>query len=112
MVPPGRSPEGTYYATLIDGKWRSERITKAIGASSFALDTETGAVQVLVNASNPHEDHDGPLTHYERAPGGGWTATPLQASVDSGALIRIDEADGTLVVVYQDGRIIRAITRR
>ncbi len=52
------------------------------------------------------------MTHYERAPGGGWTATPLNASVDGGFMIRLDEADGTLVVVYQDGKVIRAITRR
>jgi hypothetical protein len=107
----GMSPEGTYYATLVDGKWKPERVTRAVGPMSFVLDTETGAVHVVVNGER-NQRAGNRLTHYERAPGGGWTATPLQGSVDGGFMIRLDEADGTLVVAYQDGNVIRVMTRR
>ena len=94
--------DGTYYATLVDGKWVSERITKATGATSLVLDTDTGAVHVLVNG-NPNAASGGRLTHFERAPGGGWTATPLTPrSVEGGVVIRRDESDGTLVVMFKD----------
>jgi hypothetical protein len=107
----GLSPMGTYYATLVDGAWKAERITKAIGPMSFVLDTDTGAVHVVVK-----EERDGRagnrLTHYERAPAGGWTATPIEALVEGTFMLRLDEADGTLVVAYEDGKVIRVITRR
>ncbi len=103
--------QGTYYGTLKNGTWTAERITKETGATSFALDPNTGAVDVLVNGDLDPSSGDR-LTHYERAPGGGWTATPLRAPVDGGFVIRRDEASGTLVVVFQDGRVIRVMTRR
>ena len=79
----------------------SERITKATGATSLVLDTDSGAVHVLVDG-NPNASSGGRLTHFERAPGGGWTATPLSPrSVESGAVIRRDESDGTLVVMFR-----------
>ena len=43
------SREGTYYATLVNGKWTSQRITKKLGLPSIALDPETGRVHVLVD---------------------------------------------------------------
>jgi hypothetical protein len=104
-------PAGTYYATLVDGTWRTERITRAIGPMSFVLDTDTGAVHVVIKGERDGRAGNR-LTHYERSPAGGWTATPLRASVDGGFMIRLDEADGTLVVAYQDGKIIRVMTRR
>jgi hypothetical protein len=108
--PGHRDPTGTYYGTLANGTWAIERVTKATGPLSFVVDTDTGGVHVLVNVYDSLGN--GRLTHYERAPRGGWTATPLKASVDGGFLIRLDEADGTLVVAYQDGRFIRVMTRR
>ena len=102
--------QGTYYGTLRNGTWTSERITKATGLASFALDPETGAVDVLVNG-NSDSGSRGRLTHYERASGGGWTATPLRTPVGGGVVIRRDAADGSLVVAYGDGGI-RVMTRR
>jgi hypothetical protein len=104
------SPNGTYYASLVDGKWESEKITKATGPTSFVLEPDTGAVHVLVNGN--HNGRGGRLTHYERSPGGDWTSTQLRAPVDGGISIRSDESDGTLVVAYADNGIIRVMTRR
>jgi len=103
--------DGTYYATLVDGRWRVERVTKATGDTSLVLDTDSGAVHVLVNGSTTKRGGN-KLTHYERVPGRGWTSTTLRKAVDPGAVIRRDDANGTLVVAFRDDGGVRVMTRR
>ena len=103
--------QGTYYGTLRNGTWTSERITKATGPASFALDPETGAVEACCVNGSPNSASRGRLTHYERGSGGGWTAAPAGTPVGGGVVIRRDAADGSLVVAYGDGGI-RVMTRR
>jgi hypothetical protein len=107
----GVSPQGTYYATVMDGEWKVERFTRETGTKSFVIDPATGAVHVLVNGNDRGA---GSLRYFERAPGGGWTSKTLRASVDGGAIIRRDESDGTLVVVFKDGYdgAVQMLTRR
>ena len=80
----------------------------------FVLDTDTGAVHVLVNGSSA-TGRAGNLRHFERAPGGGWTSTTLHARpLEFGAVIRRDDSDGALVVVFKDRYRTRSqiLTRR
>jgi hypothetical protein len=107
----GMSPQGTYYATLVDGAWRVERVTKATGGKSFVLDPDTGAVHLLVNGNHRG---GGSLRYFERVPAGGWTSTTLHRSVDGGFVIRRDESNGTLVVVFKDDYdgAVQMLTRR
>ena len=107
----GTSPQGTYYATAVDREWRVERITKATGTKSFVIDPDSGVVHVLVNGNGRE---GGSLRYFERGPGGDWTSKKLGAWVDGGAVIRRDESNGTLVVVFKDGYdgAVQMLTRR
>ena len=86
-------------------------MTTDVGEMSFVLDTDTGAVHVVVKGERNRRAGNR-LTHYERAPGGSWSATRLQPPVDGGFMVRLDEADGTLVVAYEDRNRIYVMTRR
>ena len=112
---PGPAPaDGTYYGTLVDGKWVTERITKDTGMTSLVVDPDTGIVHVLVGG-NPNKQGGGRLRHYERSPGGKWTSTPLRPGpAEGGLIIRRDESDGTLVVLFKDTYTdsVQMITRR
>ena len=44
----------------------------------------TRASSTCSSSGNPNKEGGGRLTHYERAPGGGWTATPLQSGPAEG----------------------------
>ena len=50
------SRTGTYYATLVNGTWTSQRITKKLGRPSIAVDPATGRVHVLVDERAAHEE--------------------------------------------------------
>jgi hypothetical protein len=93
-------PTGTYYARFVAGEWTTERVTKATGRTSFVIDPDSGAVHVLVNGAT--REGGGTLRHFERTPDGKWTSTTLRDHAESGAVIRRDESDGTLVVVFKD----------
>ena len=112
---PGPAPaDGTYYGTQVDGKWVAERITKDTGMTSLVLDTDTGIVHVLVGG-NPNKEGGGRLRHYERAPGGKWTSTPLlPGPAEGGVIIRRDDSDGTLVALFKDTYTdsVRMMTKR
>jgi hypothetical protein len=82
------SRAGTYYATMVKGKWTSQRITKKLGLSSLALDPKTGRVHVL--AAN---------TVYTKDPKGGWVSAGLPSGIES-PVLRLDPTTGTLLVVY------------
>ncbi len=111
-VPDPLPADGTYYGTKVDGRWVVERITKATGPTSMVLDTDTGAVHVLVNGS-PNMQGGGRLEHAERTPSGKWTSEGLLDSPAEGsAIIRQDASDGTLVVVYDSKDGVQMLTRR
>jgi hypothetical protein len=82
------SRAGTYYATIVNGKWTSQRITKDVGLSSLGLDPGAGRVHVLVG--NTVHTHD---------PDSGWVSTRLPAGVDD-SVMRVDPATGTVLVLY------------
>ena len=82
------SRTGTYYATLADGTWTSQRITKKVGRPSIAVDPATGRVHVLV--AN---------VLLTKNPDSGWVSARLPAGVDS-PVMRLDPATGGLLVVY------------
>ena len=90
----------------------TERVTKATGRTSFVLEPATGVVHVLVNGDT--ELGRGQLRHFERAADGGWTSTSLRNAVEGGTVIRRDELDGTLVVLFQDRHRdgVQMLTRR
>jgi hypothetical protein len=84
------SRAGTYYATMVNGKWTSRRITKKVGFPSLALDPGTGRVFVLVDN----------VVH-TKAPNGGWETARLPAGIEN-PVMRIDPATGRLLVMYVD----------
>jgi hypothetical protein len=110
-VPDPAPADGTYYGTLEDGAWTIERVTKATGPVSFVLDPATGTVHVLVNGS-PNTAGGGRLTYHERSPDGNWTSTAIRKPADGWIQLRRDEADGTLVVAFDDGDAVSVLTRR
>jgi hypothetical protein len=82
------SREGTYYATIVNGKWTSQRITKRLGPSSLVLDPRTGRVHFLIEN----------VVHTRNA-NGTWVSTRLPAGIEF-PVMRLDPATGNLLVVY------------
>ena len=79
---------GTYYATMVKGKWTSQRVTKELGLSSLAIDPGTGRIYLLVgNAIRT------------KPPNGTWVSARLPGGIDS-PVMRLDPATGSLLVVY------------
>jgi hypothetical protein len=98
----GNSPVGTYYATNASGSWKTQRITKATGATSIQVDATTGQIHVLIGGA-----------YYTKASSGAWTRTVLASpSWVPSAALRIDPHSGAILVVYIDGSSarIQAIT--
>jgi hypothetical protein len=88
--PEGLARSGTYYATMVDGKWASERVTKQIGRASLALDPRTSRVHVIVGN-----------TVYTKEPSRAWASARLPAGVEDPEM-RVDPATGSLLLVYLD----------
>jgi hypothetical protein len=86
--PEGLARTGTYLATMVDGKWTSERVTKTVGLPSLALDPGSGRVHVMVGN-----------TVYTKEPSRGWTSARLPAGVEDPEM-RVDPATGRLLLVY------------
>jgi len=86
--PDGLSRAGTYYATQVNGKWASKRVTKDLDLTSIALDPRTGRMHVLVGH-----------VLYTKAADRGWASAPLPAGIDDPQM-RVDPATGTLLLVY------------
>jgi hypothetical protein len=82
------SRAGTYYATLVNGKWTSQRITKRLGLTSLTLDPGSGRLHVLVGN-----------TLYTKTPNAAWVSARLPAGVDNPTM-RLDPATGSLLLVY------------
>jgi len=84
------SRAGTYYATIVGGRWTSQRITKEHDLPSLALDPRSGRVHVLVGN-----------TLYTKDPNRSWTSARLPKGVDA-PVMRLDPATGNLLFVYVD----------
>jgi hypothetical protein len=82
------SRAGTYYATMVNGKWSSQRITKHLALVSFALDPGTGRVHVIEGN-----------TLYTKESSRAWASARLPAGVER-PVMRLDPATGELLLVY------------
>lgn len=92
-VPPPPSHEGTWFATDVDGKWATKRLSKDIGAASLAIDVASGRLHATYN------DRRG-IRYVTRAADGTWSGSRLHVSADfSGAVLRRDPATGLLLLV-------------
>lgn len=95
----GLVPAGTYYATNATGSWKTQRITKATGETSIQVDKATGRIHVLIGAA-----------YYTKASNGSWTRTVLVSPAWMTGSLRLDPVSGTILVVYNDGGRIKAMT--
>jgi hypothetical protein len=85
--------DGTYYATLANGQWSSEKITSRIGPMSLTLDADTGRVHALIGGEG--------ILYYTKDPAGAWTWTALTTPGSfADPVIRLDPLTGHLLVVY------------
>jgi hypothetical protein len=84
----GLARTGTYHATMVDGKWVSERVTKTVGLPSLGLDPGSGRVHVIVGN-----------TVYTKEPSRAWASARLPAGVEDPEM-RVDPATGRLLLVY------------
>jgi hypothetical protein len=82
------SRAGTYYATRVDGKWVSKRITKKLALPSIALDPRTGRVHILVGD-----------VLYTKDANRDWASAPLPAGIDD-PVMRVDPATGELLIIF------------
>lgn len=82
------SRAGTYYATMVNGKWSSQRITKHLALGSFALDPGTGRIHVIEGN-----------TLYTKEASRAWASTRLPVEVDR-PVMRLDPATGSVLLVY------------
>jgi hypothetical protein len=80
---------GTWYATMVNGKWISQRINKKVGFPSLVLDPGSGRVFVLLDN-----------VVYTKAPTGTWESARLPKVVKF-PVMRIDPATGSLLLVYE-----------
>ncbi len=91
--PKPTSHEGTWFATDVDGKWATKRLSKDVGSASLALDVSTGRLHATYN------DQRG-IRYVTRAADGSWSGSRLDVSRDfSGAVLRRDPATGLLLLV-------------
>jgi hypothetical protein len=91
---PGPSPkDGTYYATNTGGAWKAGRFTTLVGTTSLQVDDATGRVHALVGG-------DFGLRYFTKPASGPWTGSKLTSVPVSSPVIRLDPANGTLLVVY------------
>jgi hypothetical protein len=90
---PTPSHEGTWFATDVDGKWATKRLSKDIGSASLALDVGSGRLHATYN------DQRG-IRYVTRAPDGTWSGSRLRITADfSGTVLRRDPETGLLLLV-------------
>jgi hypothetical protein len=90
---PAPSHEGTWFATDVDGKWATKRLSKDVGSASLALDVASGRLHATYN------DQRG-IRYVTRASDGAWTGSRLDVSADfSGTVMRRDVTSGLLLLV-------------
>jgi hypothetical protein len=87
------SHEGTWFATDVDGKWATKRLSKEVGSASLALDVGTGRLHATYN------DQRG-VRYVTRASEGTWSGSRLDVTADfSGKVLRRDPETGLLLLV-------------
>jgi len=90
---PPPTHEGTWFATDVDGKWATKRLSKDIGVASLVIDVATGRLHATYNDSRG-------IRYVTRAADGTWSGSRLDVSADfTGAVLRRDPATGLLMLV-------------
>lgn len=85
--------QGTWFATDVDGKWATKRLTKDVGSASLALDVTSGRLHAIYN------DERG-VRYVTRASDGTWSGSRLDVTADfSGTVLRRDPRTGLLLLV-------------
>lgn len=90
---PPPKDRGTYYATKVDGAWKAERIATNMGSASIQVDHVTGRVHVLVVSATGE-------TYYTTGPDGRWIGTLVSPTRTGSAILRLDPATGTVLIVF------------
>ena len=87
------SHQGTWFATDVDGKWTTKRLTKDVGSATLAVDVATGRLHAI------YRDSRG-IRYVTRAADGSWSGSRLDVPRDFAAtVLRRDPATGTLLLV-------------
>ena len=94
VVPDPLPTDGTYYSTLSNGTWHSDRLSSRQETASLTIDTDTGRVHVIVNGK------DGQLVYLTRSGSKAWSKRVLDPGVVWPAVIRLDPETGGILVAY------------
>lgn len=85
--------EGTWFATDVDGKWATKRLSRDVGSASLAVDVASGRLHATYN------DERG-VRYVTRASDGTWTGSRLDITRDfRGSILRRDPDTGMLLLV-------------
>ena len=84
---------GLFYTTNAGGSWKSDRMTRNLGAASFELDRATGQIHAVITS-------DGTLTYFTKASGGTWQSRKLVGKDAMDAVIARDATSGRIVILY------------
>jgi len=90
---PTPTHEGTWFATDVDGKWATKRLSTDIGSASLALDVVAGRLHAT------YTDQRG-IRYVTRASDGTWSGSRLEVTEDFNAtVLRRDPQTGLLLLV-------------
>jgi hypothetical protein len=93
VKPPTPSHKGTWFATDVDGKWTTKRLTKDVGSAMLAVDVATGRLHAIYSDSRG-------IRYVTRAADGTWSGSRLVVPRDfAPSVLRRDPATGTLLLV-------------
>ena len=94
VVPDPLPTDGTYYSTLTNGTWHSERLTSRTSTTSLTVDTDTGRVHLIVSGKG------GRLVYLTRIGSKPWSKRVLDPGVVTPGAIRLDPDTGRILVAY------------
>ena len=86
--------DGTYYSTLTNGTWHSERLSSRQETASLTVDTDTGRVHLIVSGKG------GRLVYLTRIGSKAWSKHVLDPGVVWPGVIRLDPDTGGIFVAY------------
>jgi hypothetical protein len=91
--PPKPTHKGTWFATDVDGRWATKRLSKDVGSALLALDVARGRLHAIYSDSRG-------IRYVTRAPDGTWSGSRLDVSRDfSAVVLRRDPATGMLLLI-------------
>jgi hypothetical protein len=91
--PPKPTHKGTWFATDVDGRWATKRLSKDVGSALLALDVVRGRLHAIYSDSRG-------IRYVTRASDGTWSGSRLDVSRDfSGSVLRRDPATGLLLLI-------------